>query len=141
MDRNRHLVFRTACISLFGLCLASPSFAQALPDDTGKAEFVHNCLDCHSAGMVLRAKKTPDEWRKNVDDMAARGTDGSKEDMDKVVLYLVKHFATDLPTPAPTPASPAPSTTVPPQTARELRLSELTRYFSILPSFSTALTK
>src|SRR5580698_10828797 len=95
MNRKLQIVFGAI---LCGLCLSIAASAQKnLPDGAGKAEFIHNCLDCHSAGMVLRAKKTPDEWRKNVDDMAARGTDGSKEDIDKVVLYLDKYFATDMP--------------------------------------------
>ena len=93
MNRKLQIVFGAI---LCGLCLSIAASAQKnLPDGAGKAEFIHNCLDCHSAGMVLRAKKTPDEWRKNVDDMAARGSDGSKEDIDKVVLYLDKYFATD----------------------------------------------
>lgn len=111
MDRKLQLAFGTMRALLCGLCLASAAFAQNLPDGTGKAEFIHNCLDCHSAGMVLRAKKTPDEWRKNVDDMAARGSDGSKEDIDKVVLYLDKYFATDKPGPAATTQSTTPSST------------------------------
>ncbi len=95
MDRKLQIVCGAMRALFCGLCLASAASAQNLPDSAGKAEFVHNCLDCHSAGMVLRAKKTPDEWRKTVDDMAARGSDGSKEDIDKVVLYLDKYFATD----------------------------------------------
>ena len=43
--------------------------------------------------MVTRVKKTPEDWRKSVDDMAARGTDGTKEDLDNVVLYLDKYFS------------------------------------------------
>src|SRR5580698_11346127 len=93
MNRKLQIVFGAI---LCGLCLSiAASAQQSLPDGAGKAEFIHNCLDCHSAGMVLRAKKTPDEWRKSVDDMASRGTDGSKEDIDNVVLYLDKYFATD----------------------------------------------
>ena len=117
MDRNFQLAFRAMGALLFCFFVASSSFAQNLPDDTGKAEFLHNCLDCHSAGMVLQAKKTPDEWRKNVDDMAARGSDGSKEDLDKVVAYLSKHFATDKPAPVATPAPTALSR----GSAREMR--------------------
>ena len=111
MDRKLQLMFSATRALLCGLCLSSAASAQNLPDGTGKAEFIHNCLDCHSAGMVLRAKKTPDEWRKNVDDMAARGSDGSKEDIDKVVLYLDTYFATDKSGPAattPTTKSNAP---------------------------------
>jgi putative heme-binding domain-containing protein len=109
MDRKLQLVFGAMRALFCGLCLSSAVFAQNLPDGTGKAEFIHNCLDCHSAGMVLRAKKTPDEWRKNVDDMAARGSDGSKEDIDKVVLYLDKYFATDKSGTAEMTQSAAPS--------------------------------
>jgi putative heme-binding domain-containing protein len=105
MDRKLQLVFRATRALLCGLCLSNAAFAQNLPDDKGKAEFIHNCLDCHSAGMVLRAKKTPDGWRKNVDDMAARGTDGSKEDIDNVVLYLDKYFAVPAVTQSTTPSS------------------------------------
>ncbi len=111
MDRKLQLTSKVSKgmrALLCGLCLASAAFAQNLPDGPGKPEFVHNCLDCHSVGMVLRAKKTPDDWRKNVDDMSARGTDGSKEDMDKIVLYLDKYFATD---------SAGPVTTTPSSTS------------------------
>jgi putative heme-binding domain-containing protein len=111
MNRKLQVVFGAMRALLCGLCLASAAFAQNLPDDTGKAEFIHNCLDCHSAGMVLRATKTPDEWRKNVDDMAARGSDGSKEDIDKVVVYLDKYFATGKSGPAATTQSTTPSST------------------------------
>jgi hypothetical protein len=100
-----------AAISAFlcGLCLCNQVFAQALPDGKGKAEFVHNCTACHRADMVTRVKKTPDEWRKSVDEMAARGTDGTKEDLDNVVLYLDKYFALEPPAPdhAKQPATPS----------------------------------
>jgi putative heme-binding domain-containing protein len=43
--------------------------------------------------------------------MAARGSDGSKEDIDKVVLYLDKYFATDNSGSAATTQSTAPSST------------------------------
>jgi putative heme-binding domain-containing protein len=111
MDRKFQLVFGAMRALLCGLCLSSAALAQNLPDGRGKAEFIHNCLDCHSAGMVLRTKKTPDEWRKNVDDMAARGSDGSKEDIDKVVLYLDTYFATDKSGPPPATQPTTPSST------------------------------
>jgi putative heme-binding domain-containing protein len=107
MNRKLQIVFGAI---LCGFCLSIAASAQKnLPDGAGKAEFIHNCLDCHSAGMVLRAKKTPDEWRKSVDDMAARGSDGSKEDIDKVVVYLDRYFATDNSGSAATTQSTTPS--------------------------------
>lgn len=90
-------VLGAACVLLCALCISSPAFGQTLPDGKGKTEFVHNCTACHRADMVVRVKKTPEEWRKSVDDMAARGTDGTKEDLDNVVLYLDTYFSTDKP--------------------------------------------
>ncbi len=90
-----------------GLCLSQAAFGETLPDGKGKAEFVHNCTACHRADMVTRVKKTPDDWRKSVDEMAARGTDGTKEDLDNVVLYLDTNYAID----KPGQAAVAPSST------------------------------
>ena len=109
MDQKLKLVFGAACAFLCGLSLSNPAFSQALPDGKGKAEFVHNCTACHGADMVTAVKKTPEEWRKSVDDMAARGTDGTKEDLDNVVLYLDKYYGSD----KPVPAEPKQSTTPP----------------------------
>ncbi|WP_263360139.1 c-type cytochrome [Acidicapsa ligni] len=109
------VAFVMMCAFLCGLCLSSEALAETLPDGQGKAEFVHNCTACHRADMVTRVKKTPDAWKKNVFEMASRGTDGTKEDLDNVVLYLDKYYATDKPasdsaTQATTPDSTAAST-------------------------------
>ena len=111
MGQKSKLVLGAICALLCGLCIATEAFAQTLPDGKGKAEFIHNCTACHRADMVVRVKKTPDEWRKSVDDMAARGTDGTKEDLDNVVLYLDTYFSTDKPAPAANtqPATPSSS--------------------------------
>ncbi len=100
-----------ACAFPFGLCTSHQAFGQTLPDGKGKAEFVHNCTACHRADMVTAVKKTPEDWRKSVDEMAARGTDGTKEDLDNVVLYLDTYFALDKPDPAEAKQSTAPPAT------------------------------
>jgi putative heme-binding domain-containing protein len=100
MDWKFKIVFAAMCALLCGLCVSNAAFGQTLPDSKGKAEFVHNCTACHTAKLVTRLPKTPDEWKINVRDMAARGTDGSKEDLDNVVLYLITNFATDKSGPA-----------------------------------------
>lgn len=96
---------------LCGLCLCNQVFAETLPDGKGKTEFVHNCTACHRADMVTRVKKTPEDWRKSVDEMAARGTDGTKEDLDNVVLYLDTYFALDKHAAADAKPSTTPSST------------------------------
>lgn len=113
MRRRLKVVGGAVCGLLLGLCVPHCAWGQVLPNDRGKAEFVHNCTACHRADMVVAVKKTPDEWRKSVDEMAARGTDGTKEDLDNVVWYLDKYYSTDKPAageataPTPTPASAA----------------------------------
>ena len=100
MDHKLKVVFGAACMLLCGQSLAQRVPPVPLPEDKGKAEFIHNCTACHRTEMVLAARKTPEDWRKSVDEMASRGTDGTPEDLDKVVFYLDKYFALD------TPASP-----------------------------------
>jgi putative heme-binding domain-containing protein len=112
MDQKFRVMFGAMCALLCALCISKEAFGQTLPDGKGKAEFVDNCTACHRADMVTRVKKTPDEWRKSVDEMAARGTDGSKEDLDNVVLYLDTNFAADKPGPAAATQSTTPSSTL-----------------------------
>ena len=111
MGQKSKVVFGAIYVFLSVPCIASRASAQALPDGKGKTEFVHNCTACHRADMVVRVKKTPDEWRKSVDDMASRGTDGTKEDLDNVVLYLDTYFSADKPLPATTTQPPTASST------------------------------
>jgi mono/diheme cytochrome c family protein len=111
MNPKFQLVVGAMCALFCGLCISTESFGQTLPDGKGKVEFVHNCTACHRADMVTRVKKTPDEWRKSVDEMAARGTDGSKEDLDNVVLYLNTNFGTGKSDSPAATQSTAPSST------------------------------
>jgi mono/diheme cytochrome c family protein len=111
MDQKFKLVFGAMCALWCGVCISKEASCQTLPDGKGKAEFIHNCTACHRADLVTRVKKTPEEWRKSVDEMAARGTDGSKEDLDNVVLYLVTNFGTDKSGSAAATQSTTPSST------------------------------
>jgi len=129
---------RAGCAFVCSLALSSPALAQTLPDGKGKAEFIHNCTACHRADMVTRVRKTPDEWRKSVDEMAARGTDGTKEDLDNVVLYLDTYFAADTPD-APgskesttPPSDPAGHATLDPPVRQNNK--DLARYLVSLPA-------
>lgn len=112
MNQKLKVVLGALCAFLCFLCLSKEAQGQTLPDGKGKAEFVHNCTACHRADMVTRVKKTPDEWRKSVDEMASRGTDGSKEDLDNAYLYLVTNYAADKPGPPATTQTTTPSSTL-----------------------------
>ena len=114
MNQKSKTIFGAMCTLVCGFFLSKGALGQTLPDGKGKAEFVHNCTACHTAKLVTRIKKTPDDWRKSVDEMAARGTDGSKEDLDNVVLYLVTNFATNNSGPTAAIPSTTPSTSAGP---------------------------
>jgi putative heme-binding domain-containing protein len=130
MTHKFKLVFGAVCALLCGLCLSSAAFGQNLPDGKGKAEFIHNCTACHRADMVTDAKKTKAEWRKSVDDMAARGTDGTKQDIDNAYLYLATHFAIDKSAPATAASSATPPSTT--AAAAPLSSSEIEQAKSLI---------
>jgi putative heme-binding domain-containing protein len=109
MDQKFKVALGVVFAFLCGLCLSIEALGQALPDGKGKTEFVHNCTACHRADMVTRVKKTPDDWKKSVFEMASRGTDGTKEDLDNVVLYLDTFYALDKPAAAEGTPSTAPA--------------------------------
>ena len=135
MNHKLKAVLGAACAFLCGLSLSTQALGQTLPDGKGKAEFVHNCTACHRADMVTRVKKTPEDWRKSVDEMAARGTDGTKQDLDNVVLYLDKYFALDTSAPADDKQSTTPPSTSAGHAA--LNPSDIpARYFVSLPPFT-----
>jgi mono/diheme cytochrome c family protein len=105
MTQESKFIFRAMFALLGWLCLTNGALGETLPEGKGKAEFVHICTACHGTDLVTRVRKTPAEWRADVDDMVDRGADGSKEEIDNVVLYLITNFRSD----KAGPAAPAPS--------------------------------
>jgi putative heme-binding domain-containing protein len=105
-----HIFKSTIAAACALFCAFSPAKEArgqtTLPEGKGKAEFVDNCTACHSARLVTRVKKTPDEWKDNVIKMAGRGTSGTKEDLDNATQYLITFFSTE--TPTATTATPPP---------------------------------
>jgi putative heme-binding domain-containing protein len=95
MNQRTQFVLAAMCALFCGLSIPNGAFGQALPDGKGKAEFVRICTACHGTDRITNLRKTPDEWRKTVDDMVDRGAEGSKEDLDNVALYLATNFEPD----------------------------------------------
>jgi mono/diheme cytochrome c family protein len=121
MEHKLKFILGAACTLLCGLPLSVS--AQALPDDKGKTEFVHNCTACHGVDLVLAVKKTPDDWKKNVYEMASRGVDGTQEDIDNVVVYLDKYFSTESPTsPQAQPPASHPATSDSPSHPQQMSM-------------------
>ena len=78
---------------LFALIAAAGQDAPGkLPEGKGKAEVEKICISCHEAGTVLGIRRTRIGWERNVDDMVARGAEGSDEELETVVAYLTRFF-------------------------------------------------
>ena len=75
------------------LALALTAFAQDdLPDGAGKEAFLQVCGSCHDAGVVAGHRQTRDEWVNTVQQMITRGAEGTEEQFNSTLTYLVKNF-------------------------------------------------
>ena len=80
--------------------LAPPASAQSdsdLPDGPGKPLVAKICSGCHSFAYFAQSRGTKDHWSAIVDNMVARGADGTDDELDQVVDYLAKNFGPETP--------------------------------------------
>jgi cytochrome c5 len=60
--------------------------------DVGKAAFERTCVMCHDAAQATNARRTRADWERVIDDMVARGANGSDEELQAIADYLTKNF-------------------------------------------------
>ena len=106
MNQKWKVAFAAACVLL--LSGAAYGQNQKLPDGKGKAELIRGCTDCHGTDLIVQKKRTPEDWKKVVDDMAARGSDATPKDINNIIRYLSTNFAIKN-TAATQPATPSTS--------------------------------
>ena len=87
--RNRSFLFLLLVAA--PLAVGQEGGAQ-LPDGKGKDAVKKICVGCHELDVVTASLRTKIGWQQNVDDMIARGAEGSDDDMEAVVEYLTKFF-------------------------------------------------
>lgn len=75
----------------------------SLPDEKGKPELIRMCTPCHGTDTFLRMRMSREGWKGEVDNMIARGAQGTESEIQLVVDYLARNFA-----PAPGPRQPPP---------------------------------
>jgi len=63
-----------------------------LPEGKGKEAVKKICGDCHEIGTVIGSRRTRIGWQRSVEDMIARGAEGSDDDMEAIVDYLSGFF-------------------------------------------------
>jgi mono/diheme cytochrome c family protein len=93
-----------------GLLLLWPQTGRAqekLPAGEGRDEVRRVCTACHAISTVLAQRKDAAGWTATVNTMVDRGAQGSDEDIDRILKYLIKNFSKDQ---GETPATPTPTT-------------------------------
>lgn len=65
---------------------------RPLPEAPGKELVQKICGTCHEAEAVIGSRRTKIGWQQTVEDMIARGADGSEEQMAAVITYLTTYF-------------------------------------------------
>lgn len=72
---------------------AQPPSASRFPAGPGRDALFKVCTNCHGPESVLGQLKTHDEWSKTLDEMANNGAQGSDEEWNQILAYLVKHYS------------------------------------------------
>jgi competence protein ComEA len=88
--RWRFLVYVCSALPLWPA--AAAEYQAEMPDAPGKAALEKLCTTCHDIKDVVARRRTRTAWQQVVEDMAARGAQGSAEDMAAVVTYLYGQF-------------------------------------------------
>lgn len=87
---------RTLFVAIPTLFLAAallPAAQDNLPEDKDKETFVKMCSNCHAIDRVVKVKFSKKFWAATVDDMVSRGAEGTEEEVEAVLGYLVRHFS------------------------------------------------
>jgi mono/diheme cytochrome c family protein len=84
-----------AALSYSGVAQQAPPAAKAtpeLPPGPGREPFVRICSGCHATSVATSERRTAESWGNVVDDMRARGANGSDEEMDKITAWLAANY-------------------------------------------------
>lgn len=65
---------------------------QQLPDGAGKELMGKLCAGCHDLMFTVSTRETEEGWTRIVNDMRAKGADGTEEEFAKVIAYLTAHM-------------------------------------------------
>jgi hypothetical protein len=64
----------------------------ALADGPGKDVFEKNCTTCHDAAQAINARRTRADWERVVDDMVAKGANGTDQEIEAITAYLTRFY-------------------------------------------------
>ena len=91
-------MIRALIMAAAGLAIitARPAPAQSneqlLPAGPEKEKMVKLCVGCHEIDLVVARRHTREEWDGVVEDMIARGSKGTEDELSLVAEYLSKYL-------------------------------------------------
>ena len=77
---------------LYAAMASSVQAQSTLPDGEGKTLVLRVCTGCHGIENITGFRISKERWSKEVDDMVARGAEGTDQELDQIVEYLAKNF-------------------------------------------------
>src|ERR1700730_6010254 len=80
-------IYKPALV-LFPLIFCLPAQPQELPEAKGRDLYEKICGSCHDTDVVFKTRTTKEKWKTTVDEMAARGAEGTDEHLDTVTDRL-----------------------------------------------------
>lgn len=92
MRCRRGSIIRALLLVVAVVPAAAQSNEQLLPAGPQKAPMVKVCVGCHEIDLVVARRHTRAEWDGVVEDMIARGTKGTEEELAAVAEYLSKYL-------------------------------------------------
>lgn len=85
VNRSAKLIFALSCA-------AGLSYAADLPEGAGKAETVRVCSKCHSLEQATSLRQGRAGWAEIISKMVNLGAQGSDDDFNSILNYLVKFY-------------------------------------------------
>ncbi len=85
--------FLIVCCVACPILWAAQETEYKLPNGQCKALVEKICAKCHDLEGIVRARNTREGWEMVVDEMIARGAEGTDQEIDQIVDYLATHFA------------------------------------------------
>ncbi len=116
VNLNARLTEGLVAIRLMMALLSAASLASAavLPDGPGKAETTRLCGKCHTLDQAISLRQGQAGWEETITKMLNLGAQGSDEDFNTVLRYLVKYYGASSGTRAAGAGGPPAAPTEPP---------------------------
>src|SRR5690348_18324693 len=92
---RRERILGIGLIAFLAFAVSAPQ-AQPLPKGKGRADFQRLCGTCHSLARATSQRLTREEWTRVINDMVARGAQGTQDELDNVMTYLAANFGKPL---------------------------------------------